>query len=39
MKILGLSELEGYVKYFKPLYSVEDTQLIADYFLNHFVGQ
>jgi hypothetical protein len=39
VKVLGLNELEGYVKYFKPIYSVEDAQLIADYFVNHFVDK
>lgn len=38
VKVLGLNELEGYVKYFKPIYSVADTERIADYFVSHYLG-
>jgi len=34
VKILTVNELPGYVKYFKPSYSNEETQEIANYLLN-----
>lgn len=37
VKVLGLNELEGYVKCFRPIYSVADTERIADYFVSHYV--
>jgi hypothetical protein len=33
VKILSLNQLEGYIKYFKPVYSPQDTEAIADFFL------
>ncbi|MEO5775735.1 MAG: nuclease-related domain-containing protein [Flavobacterium sp.] len=34
VKILGLNELLGYIKYFTPCFSPKETQIIADYLLN-----
>ncbi len=39
VKMLGLNELEGYVKYFKPIFSIEDASLIADYFIERYIGK
>jgi hypothetical protein len=33
VKVLTLSELNGYINYFKPVYSIEEIQKIANYFL------
>ncbi|MBS1531949.1 MAG: NERD domain-containing protein [Bacteroidetes bacterium] len=34
VKVLTLSELLGYIRYFKPCFSIEETQTIADYLLS-----
>jgi hypothetical protein len=34
VKVLTLAELVGYVKYFKPSFSKEETELIAKYLLD-----
>jgi hypothetical protein len=34
VKIVTLSELLGYIKYFKPIFSSTETQVIAKYLLN-----
>jgi hypothetical protein len=39
VKMLGVQELEGYVRYFKPVYSVEDANKIADFFVERYVGE
>ena len=33
VKVLSLSQLPGYIRYFKPIFSNEDTQRIADFLL------
>jgi hypothetical protein len=33
VKILSLNQLEGYINYFKPIYSPEDTLRIAEFFI------
>lgn len=38
VKTLGLNELEGYVRYFKPIYSVDDAHRIAEYFVERYVA-
>ena len=37
VKTLGLNELEGYVRYFKPIFSVEDANRIAEYFIERYI--
>lgn len=34
VKVLTISELIGYIKYFKPMFTVTETQAIASYLLN-----
>jgi hypothetical protein len=34
VKVLTVNELLGYIKYFKPLFTSEETQAIANYLLN-----
>jgi hypothetical protein len=36
VKILKLNELLSYIKYFKPTFSSQETQEIANYLLNNF---
>ncbi len=37
VKMLEVQELEVYVRYFKPIYSVDDANKIADYFVERYV--
>jgi hypothetical protein len=37
VKTLGLNELEGYVRYFKPIFSIEDANRIAEYFIERYI--
>lgn len=34
VKVLTVSELLNYIRYFKPIFTIEETQTIADYLLN-----
>jgi hypothetical protein len=34
VKVLTIHELVGYIKYFKPSFSREETQLIVDYLIS-----